>query len=122
MRVSLTERERRRREVVKGGGEGGTHDEVTRVREEELADLETLWPEIGVEPGWELVMAWGPLRCGSDDEVSVKEVSGCTRNDGASGQKRALIVPSLVEDAGDALDPFFHFAIFVVGREARRRF
>ena len=52
----------------------GTHDEVARVREEELADMETLWPEIGVEPGWELVMARGPLRCGSDDEVSVKEV------------------------------------------------
>ena len=51
----------------------GTHDEVARVREEELADLETLWPEIGVEPCWELVMARGPLRCGSDDEKVLKK-------------------------------------------------
>jgi hypothetical protein len=47
----------------------GTHDEVARVREEELADLETLWPEIGVEPGRELVVARGPLRCGPDGEL-----------------------------------------------------
>ena len=33
--------------------------------EEELADLKTLWPEIGVEPCGELVVAHGPLRCGS---------------------------------------------------------
>ena len=34
----------------------------------------------------------------------------------------ALVIPALVEDTGDALYPFFHFSIFVVGREARRRF
>jgi hypothetical protein len=61
--VLLTERQQ------KEGGEGeGTHDQVARVREEQLADLETLWPEIGVEPRRELVVAQGPLRCGSDDE------------------------------------------------------
>ena len=27
---------------------------------------------------------------------------------------RALVIPALVEDAGDALNPFFHFIIFVV--------
>jgi hypothetical protein len=45
--------------------EGETHDELAGVCKEQLADLETLGPEIGVEPGWELVMAQGPLRCSS---------------------------------------------------------
>ena len=51
----------------KGGEEreGTTHNEVARVSKEELADLETLWPEIGVEPCGELVVAHGPLHCGS---------------------------------------------------------
>ena len=47
------------------GEEGTTHDEIARVSEEELADLETLWPEIGVEPCGELIVAHGPLHCGS---------------------------------------------------------
>jgi hypothetical protein len=44
-----------------------THDELARVCKEQLANLETLWPEIGVESSWELVMAHGPLRCSSMD-------------------------------------------------------
>ena len=43
--------------------DGKTHDEVARVREEQLADLEALWPEVGVETGGELVVTRGPLRC-----------------------------------------------------------
>jgi len=35
--------------------------QVAGVGEEELAYLETLWPEIGVESGRELVVAWRPL-------------------------------------------------------------
>ena len=46
-------------------GKGKTHDEVARVGEEELADLETLRPEVGVEPRGELVVAHRPLHCGS---------------------------------------------------------
>ena len=34
----------------------------------------------------------------------------------------ALVIPALVEDTGDALHPFVHFIVFVVRREARRRF
>lgn len=48
-----------------GGKEGGgTYDEVARVCEEELADLEALWTEVRVEAGGELVVARGPLCCG----------------------------------------------------------
>ena len=35
---------------------------------------------------------------------------------------RALVIPALVEDTGDTLYPYFHFIVFVVRREARRRF
>lgn len=48
-----------------------TYDELARVREEQLADLETLWSKVGVEAGGELVVARGPLCCSSRGEASV---------------------------------------------------
>ena len=64
---------RKIRENETPGGKGmRTHDELAGVRKEQLANLETLWPEIGVESSRELVVAHGPLRC-----RSTKVIRGC---------------------------------------------
>jgi hypothetical protein len=54
------------------GKDKRTHDELAGVCKEQLANLETLWPEIGVESSRELVVAHGPLRC-----RSTKVIRGC---------------------------------------------
>jgi hypothetical protein len=41
------------------------------VGEEEFTDLETLWTEVGVEAGGELVVTRGPLCCSSRGRVEV---------------------------------------------------
>ena len=46
------------------GAEKKTHDEVARVGEEQLADLEAFWTEVRVEAGGELEVTRGFL-CGS---------------------------------------------------------
>lgn len=52
--------------MVRGERKEGerTHDEVARVSEEQLADLEALRSKVRVETGGELVVTRGPQCCG----------------------------------------------------------